>query len=200
MTLQQFHNSPCCHQENNGSSNWCSIYPPSSSSMEVLKHMDSLSITPSYHFSSQNICYCGDDNPVKGHMGFSYIMKCPCDLEGDGQNSEVADHFSKGSESIDGFGENNAAVSMEDMRRRMICMSEDDNPSDGFLNGKDVGQSKVCARGHWKPAEDSKLKELVALYGPQNWNLIAEKLQGRTGKIVKRNTLQSLFFCTFFLQ
>ncbi|KAJ4884263.1 myb domain protein 105 [Raphanus sativus] len=39
-----------------------------------------------------------------------------------------------------------------------------------------------AARGHWRPAEDAKLKELVALYGPQNWNLIAEKLQGRSGK------------------
>ena len=44
------------------------------------------------------------------------------------------------------------------------------------------GQSKLCARGHWRPAEDSKLKELVGLYGPQNWNLIAEKLEGRSGK------------------
>ncbi|RZC88779.1 hypothetical protein C5167_031151, partial [Papaver somniferum] len=44
------------------------------------------------------------------------------------------------------------------------------------------GQSKLCSRGHWRPAEDSKLKELVALYGPQNWNLIAEKLEGRSGK------------------
>ncbi|XP_076953473.1 uncharacterized protein LOC143627572 [Bidens hawaiensis] len=43
-------------------------------------------------------------------------------------------------------------------------------------------QTKTCARGHWRPAEDAKLKELVALYGPQNWNLIAEKLQGRSGK------------------
>ncbi|KAI3907683.1 hypothetical protein MKW98_016327 [Papaver atlanticum] len=43
-------------------------------------------------------------------------------------------------------------------------------------------QSKLCSRGHWRPAEDSKLKELVALYGPQNWNLIAEKLKGRSGK------------------
>ncbi|KAM7268927.1 hypothetical protein ACFE04_011093 [Oxalis oulophora] len=43
-------------------------------------------------------------------------------------------------------------------------------------------QGKVYARGHWRPAEDSKLKELVAIYGPQNWNLIAEKLQGRSGK------------------
>ncbi|CAH2066392.1 unnamed protein product [Thlaspi arvense] len=38
------------------------------------------------------------------------------------------------------------------------------------------------ARGHWRPAEDAKLKELVSVYGPQNWNLIAEKLQGRSGK------------------
>ncbi|KAK6133661.1 hypothetical protein DH2020_032571 [Rehmannia glutinosa] len=36
--------------------------------------------------------------------------------------------------------------------------------------------------GTLRPAEDSKLKELVALYGPQNWNLIAEKLEGRSGK------------------
>lgn len=43
------------------------------------------------------------------------------------------------------------------------------------------GHSKLCARGHWRPAEDSKLKELVAQHGPQNWNLIAEKLEGRSG-------------------
>ncbi|VAH83923.1 unnamed protein product [Triticum turgidum subsp. durum] len=44
------------------------------------------------------------------------------------------------------------------------------------------GQSRLAARGHWRPAEDIKLRELVALYGPQNWNLIAEKLDGRSGK------------------
>ncbi|KAL6849968.1 hypothetical protein ACP4OV_020595 [Aristida adscensionis] len=44
------------------------------------------------------------------------------------------------------------------------------------------GQGKLCARGHWRPAEDAKLKELVAQHGPQNWNLIAEKLDGRSGK------------------
>ncbi|KAK1425780.1 hypothetical protein QVD17_21139 [Tagetes erecta] len=47
---------------------------------------------------------------------------------------------------------------------------------------RSCGQLKTCARGHWKPAEDAKLKELVALFGPQNWNLIAEKLEGRSGK------------------
>ncbi|KAK6159031.1 hypothetical protein DH2020_006345 [Rehmannia glutinosa] len=43
-------------------------------------------------------------------------------------------------------------------------------------------KTKLCARGHWRPHEDAKLKELVAQFGPQNWNLIAEKLQGRSGK------------------
>ncbi|KAM7277663.1 hypothetical protein ACFE04_004797 [Oxalis oulophora] len=50
-------------------------------------------------------------------------------------------------------------------------------------NRKNVGKhNKLCARGHWRPAEDAKLKELVAQYGPQNWNLIAENLQARSGK------------------
>ncbi|CAL9134428.1 unnamed protein product [Musa acuminata var. zebrina] len=43
-------------------------------------------------------------------------------------------------------------------------------------------QHKLCARGHWRPAEDAKLKELVSQHGPQHWNLIAEKIAGRTGK------------------
>lgn len=52
---------------------------------------------------------------------------------------------------------------------------------DSDVAGKDP--NKLCARGHWRPAEDTKLKELVALYGPQNWNLIAEKLEGRSGML-----------------
>ncbi|KAM7259814.1 hypothetical protein ACFE04_015555 [Oxalis oulophora] len=39
-----------------------------------------------------------------------------------------------------------------------------------------------CPRGHWRPAEDEKLRQLVEQYGPQNWNSIAEKLHGRSGK------------------
>ncbi|XP_058097364.1 myb-related protein 315-like [Magnolia sinica] len=42
--------------------------------------------------------------------------------------------------------------------------------------------TKNCPRGHWRPAEDEKLRQLVEQYGPQNWNSIAEKLQGRSGK------------------
>ncbi|XP_073013568.1 uncharacterized protein [Typha latifolia] len=42
--------------------------------------------------------------------------------------------------------------------------------------------TKACPRGHWRPGEDEKLRQLVEQYGPQNWNSIAEKLQGRSGK------------------
>lgn len=54
-------------------------------------------------------------------------------------------------------------------------------PNNRSSTGKS-GHTKLCARGHWRPAEDAKLKELVAQYGPQNWNLIAENLDGRSGK------------------
>ena len=64
--------------------------------------------------------------------------------------------------------------------------TEEHNESVNHKNG----QSKLCARGHWRPAEDSKLKELVALYGPQNWNLIAEKLEGRSGNYKMREQKQ----------
>ncbi|KAG9457168.1 hypothetical protein H6P81_001676 [Aristolochia fimbriata] len=43
-------------------------------------------------------------------------------------------------------------------------------------------EAKSCPRGHWRPGEDEKLRQLVEQYGPQNWNSIAEKLQGRSGK------------------
>ncbi|KAK8934304.1 Transcription factor MYB44 [Platanthera zijinensis] len=59
---------------------------------------------------------------------------------------------------------------------------DDQGGLDQNTNDSSTGHSKLCARGHWRPAEDSRLKELVAVYGPQNWNLIAEKLEGRSGK------------------
>ncbi|CAF2257751.1 hypothetical protein HID58_030784 [Brassica napus] len=40
----------------------------------------------------------------------------------------------------------------------------------------------MCSRGHWRPAEDEKLRELVQQFGPHNWNAIAQKLTGRSGK------------------
>lgn len=57
----------------------------------------------------------------------------------------------------------------EEQKRQSLCVK-----SGG-------GHTKLCARGHWRPAEDAKLKDLVARFGPQNWNLIAQHLQGRSG-------------------
>ncbi|KAD1742255.1 hypothetical protein E3N88_42362 [Mikania micrantha] len=48
--------------------------------------------------------------------------------------------------------------------------------------GGSTDYARACPRGHWRPAEDEKLRQLVQRFGPQNWNSIAEKLQGRSGK------------------
>ncbi|KAJ9147607.1 hypothetical protein P3X46_029745 [Hevea brasiliensis] len=112
------------------------------------------SMEPFTDMASHNICYCDPLNH-KGHhhMAFPLMSNCTCSLESN-QNNDVNDKCNADQRSVIG--------GQELIKHR---------PS-----------SKVCARGHWKPAEDTKLKELVALYGPQNWNLIAEKLKGRSGK------------------
>lgn len=53
---------------------------------------------------------------------------------------------------------------------------------DSGAGSSDDAKSSTCPRGHWRPAEDEKLRQLVEQYGAQNWNSIAEKLQGRSGK------------------
>ncbi|KAG0580407.1 hypothetical protein KC19_4G171000 [Ceratodon purpureus] len=68
--------------------------------------------------------------------------------------------------------------SMDEMKES----TSEDMDQQKSLSGSAAVQSKLCPRGHWRPAEDEKLRELVAQYGPQNWNLIAEKLHGRSGK------------------
>ncbi|CAL4981396.1 unnamed protein product [Urochloa decumbens] len=55
-------------------------------------------------------------------------------------------------------------------------------PSSSTTNTSDGAKSSSCPRGHWRPGEDEKLRQLVDKYGPQNWNSIAEKLEGRSGK------------------
>ncbi|PSS28748.1 Transcription factor like [Actinidia chinensis var. chinensis] len=85
-----------------------------------------------------------------------------------------------------GKGENSNSNSNESIDLNASLNDDDEeireNMNDLKATESSSGQSKLCARGHWRPAEDSKLKELVGLYGPQNWNLIAEKLEGRSGK------------------
>ncbi|XP_050228845.1 transcription factor MYB54 [Mercurialis annua] len=150
-----------------------SHYPPissfmSSSSMEKFKQMASVSVSVSSgsSFNSaqspvppKNICYCNSTFYDAHHMGISApLAKCCSSCLENNQNSEVVVDDDKYS------GDDKCLVSGEEM-------TMDDGQS-----------SKICARGHWKPAEDAKLKELVSFYGPQNWNLIAAKLQGRSGK------------------
>uniref|UniRef100_A0A5B6YXC8 Uncharacterized protein n=1 Tax=Davidia involucrata TaxID=16924 RepID=A0A5B6YXC8_DAVIN len=62
--------------------------------------------------------------------------------------------------------------------KRLVLNQGEDEENDQ----RKSGHTKLCARGHWRPHEDAKLRELVAQCGPQNWNLIAGKLQGRSGK------------------
>ncbi|XP_023533866.1 transcription factor CSA-like [Cucurbita pepo subsp. pepo] len=53
----------------------------------------------------------------------------------------------------------------------------------GGGGGCGSGSSGVtCYRGHWRPAEDNKLRQLVEQFGPQNWNYIAEHFEARSGK------------------
>lgn len=70
------------------------------------------------------------------------------------------------------------------------------NDMDGFAGD----ETKSFPRGHWRPAEDEKLRRLVQQHGAQNWNFIAEKLQGRSGMSLFVITFDNFlfFFLSFF--
>ncbi|KAK9277539.1 hypothetical protein L1049_007083 [Liquidambar formosana] len=163
----------------------------SSSSMGmVFADMGSLSINLHNHNHNHNHNSHGvvQASAVSSSQESTFVCKQSSDMEngrpwgfpfmGNCANSDVGEE-GKGSDYSDGFGENNETMDLN------ANINEEISPNENtVISGKetDSGQSKLCARGHWRPAEDSKLKELVALYGPQNWNLIAEKLEGRSGK------------------
>ncbi|KAJ4835403.1 hypothetical protein Tsubulata_010569 [Turnera subulata] len=169
MTLQQVHHHSTtpCHPENDSIPNHYYTFPaPSNSPMGSSRFGDMSYLCVSPNNSSgvpENICHL--EGFEKGPMGFPLLAKCCTSSLESNQSGDPAG---------DNGGEDNAAAA---------AAVENTNLSPGCRKeAMDGGQSKACARGHWRPAEDSKLKELVALYGPQNWNLIAEKLQGRSGK------------------
>ncbi|XP_010926562.1 uncharacterized protein [Elaeis guineensis] len=149
-------------------------FPPSSSSKGLFAEMSSLSINP----ASSGESYCSTKGSEKNSRTSSLIMRNYIGLE-DHPPRNNEDGGVKWSDASDGFGENHVNATREES-------PEGENTNEGSLGGRetaaDCGQSKLCARGHWRPAEDSKLRELVALHGPQNWNLIAENLEGRSGK------------------
>ncbi|XP_010257780.1 PREDICTED: uncharacterized protein LOC104597747 [Nelumbo nucifera] len=197
LTLQQF-SKIVCHQENDGMTKDYNMYAPDlstgfssystttttssssprSSSMGVFADLGSLSINPKYASQESYDGKSSQKDNRRGGWAFPFMGNCTGSSLEDPHNNEGDD--SKGSESSDGFGENNAVMQDNNNKHKF----NEENPNADSVNGKEIdcGQSKLCARGHWRPAEDTKLKELVALYGPQNWNLIAEKLEGRSGK------------------
>lgn len=83
--------------------------------------------------------------------------------------------------------------------KRGVGLSQGDFLTGGGMSN--IGPTKFCTRGHWRPAEDAKLKQLVSQFGPQNWNLIAERLDGRSGALkTAQNSpppLSSLSTCTY---
>ena len=89
----------------------------------------------------------------------------------------------RSAESCTGFNPELKLSGSEDEEMEHDDMKESTNEDLDNCLGKDAEsvQSRLFPRGHWRPAEDEKLRELVSQYGPQNWNLIAEKLQGRSG-------------------
>ncbi|KAH7663739.1 myb proto-oncogene protein plant protein [Dioscorea alata] len=52
-----------------------------------------------------------------------------------------------------------------------------------YRASSDETKTTSCSRGHWRPGEDAKLRQLVEKYGPHNWNSIAEKLQGKSCRL-----------------
>ncbi|OVA03922.1 SANT/Myb domain [Macleaya cordata] len=118
---------------------------------------------------------------LKAEMGFQVLSP---QLEQ--EKRDWSFQISEGNRGRNGIDSGDEGFSGDE--KNVMCMmkqSGEEEEGESFTAEKEheSGQSnKLCARGHWRPAEDAKLKELVSQYGPQNWNLIAEKLEGRSGK------------------
>ncbi|KAG7979282.1 hypothetical protein I3843_05G122500 [Carya illinoinensis] len=171
-------------QENQSNLSYYSLSSPSSmsSSLGMVAEMGSLSLTRNYGVASavsslqeNNLSKNSELENRRACWGFPFRGNSIARSFEEHHNSNAGE--SKDSDSRDDFGKNNELMDQN-------VDLNDKNSNENVMSGKetDTGQSKLCARGHWRPAEDTKLKELVALYGPQNWNLIAEKLEGRSGK------------------
>ncbi|KAL5981246.1 hypothetical protein ACLOJK_029167 [Asimina triloba] len=166
-------------------------YSSSTSSMGMFTAIGSLSLTPtggegasavvSSSGESSNLCKSSEKDDSKAPAVcwvFPFVGNCRSSI-----GSEEAHHQAKHNHNHNHSEVSTGKASADDSSDN--CLEENDIPNEENLYKEPdntSGQSKLCARGHWRPAEDTRLKELVALYGPQNWNLIADKLEGRSGK------------------
>ncbi|KAF5196551.1 Transcription factor csa [Thalictrum thalictroides] len=107
-------------------------------------------------------------------MEMQFLSSSPLELQQKGWNFQTLN--SKGN---DGYESDlmfmNQGTEMEEKVESFVARKDNE-----VIAGK--SHVKSCSRGHWKPGEDARLIELVSQFGPQNWNLIAEKLDGRSGK------------------
>ncbi|KAG5237273.1 transcription factor CSA [Salix suchowensis] len=161
-------NDLVCHSSTAPSSS-----SPCSSMGVVYTDIGSLSLSPSFGMTPPGSSSSHEMENRRLTWGFPFMGNYRANSAAAAAAAEV-----KVSDCSDGSGENDEAINHN------ANSSHDENPNENMISGRetDSGQSKLCARGHWRPAEDTRLRELVALYGPQNWNLIAEKLEGRSGK------------------
>ncbi|MBA0751704.1 hypothetical protein Gogos_000610, partial [Gossypium gossypioides] len=169
-------NRPGCYSTTIPSSSSSSL---GSSMGMVYPDMGSLSLGQNYGILGSSVsstqdsygCKVPEMENERASWGFHFMGNCKTRSFEENHSSDVV--------------EGQSSDCSDDSRTiNLNAILNEENPNDNTVSGKetDSGQSKLCARGHWRPAEDTKLKELVALYGPQNWNLIAEKLEGRSGK------------------
>ncbi|XP_031477009.1 transcription factor MYB77-like [Nymphaea colorata] len=152
MTLHQFQRSRICHDENEDASG---DFSGNEAAINLCYGGSASSSCDSYCRSDLTVQIWGASSSKQGLKTWNLPFTENCNI-------------TKGCDSSEGYN------AFEDIPSEEV--QDNDNSSVG------KGTTKLCARGHWRPAEDAKLKELVALYGPQNWNLIAEKLEGRSGK------------------
>ncbi|KAK9119221.1 hypothetical protein Scep_017314 [Stephania cephalantha] len=186
MTLQKFTRDVMV-SNNCSSSTYGSTSTTTTSSIGLFADMGSLSINPSS--SSQESYYCrtttsSDDHNINnkasvhdeaGHVWNAFPLCSSDDVDDEENTNGAIEEIA-----ITTTTTTTTTTTMNGNDEDHFCPNE--NHSFNKETTESSGQSKLCARGHWRPAEDTKLKELVALYGPQNWNLIAEKLEGRSGK------------------
>lgn len=190
VTINQNHNNtppPPSPQSSNSNSLFSNSSSSSCSSMGMSAFPDLTSLSLKKPNSFGAIMATSEEQSSK-NRGFPFVgsFVIPRDPQ---INEEQTVFEGKVCDFRDGFVEKHGISTMDlnasckDENFSEINNSNDNNNHNNHSVNK-VGcskESKVCARGHWRPAEDSKLKELVAIYGPQNWNLIAEKLEGRSG-------------------
>uniref|UniRef100_A0A6N2LLY4 Uncharacterized protein n=1 Tax=Salix viminalis TaxID=40686 RepID=A0A6N2LLY4_SALVM len=134
MTLHQFHSIACCHHENDGIPSHYTIStstPRNSSAIETFHDMGSLPLVPD---SRMRLSICSSVCSYKGRRDFALEGKCCSNrLENHQWSEEVGDAGEK---------QKHKAARMEN--------------TEDIAEIMEVRESKICNKGHWRPAEHSR--------------------------------------------